>query len=524
MWVDPDDRKAALQVHSDFLYQVIHDFFKEEAQKLKKIIGRQPRIPSSKSIQQAVKEALDEYDWTPWYEVLRPQVQHLLEEAFMRGANQTWDALRQADISLTWDTVATKAQHFARQRAGELVGMHVNPDGTLVPAKDPKMRITDDTRLKLNAWIQYWLKEGRTWQQIADLIYKESEYIGFPYMSDWRARRIARTEAAFAYNRGQISSLREAGFGKVEVIDGIHDEICASVNHKIWTLAEAEANPLGHPHCSRHFLPVVDDDVHFRKQMSEPPDSFSTAAEAEAWMKNKYPDVATDFSGVDPELLGPLVKEVDRLFTRYPYVAKTITYIGSYKDQLGRQLHHEADETKAYAFASTLGHLYLSPYWWSDAKRIRDQYKMDVDAGFHPKGITDPVSALTHEFGHFVHYWLLDRAEQGFAFEPYVLPNGFGLVGSTVDRVIEKIIQKNPVSIYAKKNEREAFAEAFTVYEWAIKHGEKPKGKAARAVQMLVESITPGRLYYRGQWRPSKDAPSDIRDRLWNKARRWGMA
>lgn len=525
VWVNPDDRKAALQVTSDFLYQAIYEFFVEEAKKLKKILGKQPRIPDHQTIQQAVQQALDEYDWTPWYEVLRPQMEHIIEDAFLRGAAQTWDGLRQAEISLTWDAVSPKAQYFARQRAGELVGMHVNPDGTLVPAKDPKMRVDSATRLKLNAWIQQRLQEGKTWQEIADLLVDDAGRIGFPYMSDWRARRIARTEAAFAYNRGQIASLREAGFTMVEVIDGTQDEICRPVNHQKWTLEQAEANPLGHPHCSRHFLPIVDENVRYRKESMEPPDSFTMPAEAEAWLKNKYPDLATDFSQVHPELLAPLVQHIDRMFTRYPYVARTITYVGSYNDQLGRQLHLPVEnEAVLYAFAATNGHLYLSPYWWSNAGKVREQFEEDAEKGFHPAGITDPVSTLIHEFGHFVHYWLEDMAKKGYAFEPYVLPSGYGTVSDTLSHILREYIAAHPVSEYAKKNEYEAFAEAFTVYEWAVMHGKKPEGKAAQAVQMLVEFITPGRLYFRGQWRASKNAPDDIRQQLYDDAKRWGMA
>lgn len=258
VWVHPDTRKAALQVSSDMLYQAVSDFFAQEAATLRDIIGHQPKVPRESEIRQAIDRALAEYDWTSWRDVLRPQVQHLIEEAFSKGARDMWDAIREANISLTWDTVATSARKFGMQRAAELVGMRVTPDGEVVPAKNPKMRIDEDTRKALVDWMHDQLKSGRTWQEIADNLYSQGGQIGFPYLSDWRARRIARTEAAFAYNRGQIASLREAEVAKVEVIDGTQDEICAAVNHQVWTLQEAEANPLGHPHCSRHFLGIIE--------------------------------------------------------------------------------------------------------------------------------------------------------------------------------------------------------------------------------------------------------------------------
>lgn len=528
VWVNPDDRKAALQVTSDFLYHAIHDFFVQEAQKIKGILGQQPPIPDDKTIQQAVQQAMDEYDWTPWYEVLMPQTQKILENAFLRGASQTWDGLRHAEISLTWDAVSPKARYFARQRAGELVGMHVNDDGSLVPAKDPKMRVDSTTRLKLNAWIEQQLQEGKTWQEVADLLVDDAGRIGFPYMSDWRARRIARTEAAFAYNRGQISSLREAGFSTVEVIDGTQDEICRPVNHQKWTLAQAEANPLGHPHCSRHFLPVVDDNVRYRKESMEPPDSFTMPAEAEAWLRNKYPDLATDLSQVHPELLAPLVKEIDRLFTRYPYVAKMVTYIGQYTDQLGEQIQYEIPEDakeEAYAFAGPIGQIWLNPKFLRDPKLLRADLKGLAKQGWlAPEAATNPAYVLTHEFGHQMQWWLQDIGRQGYAFEPFVTASGYGLVSETERRLTERMLA-NPISRYAATDPREAFAEAFAQYEMLAQKGKSIHDHpAVAAVAWLLEHVTPGRLYMQGQWRSMRVAPDDQKQRIREDAERWDMA
>jgi hypothetical protein len=60
-------------------------------------------------------------------------------------------------------------------------------------------------------------------------------------------------------NVGAILSYREAGLEKVEVLDGDGDDICAEADGQIWTLEQAEANPLGHPGCTRSFAPIVGD-------------------------------------------------------------------------------------------------------------------------------------------------------------------------------------------------------------------------------------------------------------------------
>lgn len=72
-----------------------------------------------------------------------------------------------------------------------------------------------------------------------------------------RAELVARTESAYAYNAAAISSYREFNVTEVEVVDGDEDDICAPVNGQTWTLEQAEADPIGHPNCTRDFIPVV---------------------------------------------------------------------------------------------------------------------------------------------------------------------------------------------------------------------------------------------------------------------------
>ncbi len=57
---------------------------------------------------------------------------------------------------------------------------------------------------------------------------------------------------------GAVVSYQEAGIKEVDVLDGDGDAICAQADGQRWTLEEAQANPLGHPGCTRAFSPVVD--------------------------------------------------------------------------------------------------------------------------------------------------------------------------------------------------------------------------------------------------------------------------
>lgn len=72
-----------------------------------------------------------------------------------------------------------------------------------------------------------------------------------------RARMIGRTETANAYNRGSLAGYQTHGVTHVDVLDGDEDEPCKSANGQRWTIAQAHANPLGHPNCTRAFSPVL---------------------------------------------------------------------------------------------------------------------------------------------------------------------------------------------------------------------------------------------------------------------------
>jgi HK97 family phage portal protein len=82
----------------------------------------------------------------------------------------------------------------------------------------------------------------------------------FDGYEDWRLDRIARTETAAAYNLGGLGQYRSAGVMLVTVVDGDADEICAGWNGREHVpLDEAEGSPLGHPNCTRSWIPEVGD-------------------------------------------------------------------------------------------------------------------------------------------------------------------------------------------------------------------------------------------------------------------------
>lgn len=91
-----------------------------------------------------------------------------------------------------------------------------------------------------------------------------SEAIGLAF-SDFagdRADLIARTETATAANMGNLAGFRESATNYVRVYDGEDfDEPCRQADGVIWTIDEAEANPLEHPNCTRSFSAITDEEA-----------------------------------------------------------------------------------------------------------------------------------------------------------------------------------------------------------------------------------------------------------------------
>jgi HK97 family phage portal protein len=74
----------------------------------------------------------------------------------------------------------------------------------------------------------------------------------------WQAERIARTEAGTSFNRASAALMKEAAVDEVDIIDGDGDDACAEWNGERKSIADYEAEPLGHPNCTRIGLPVIE--------------------------------------------------------------------------------------------------------------------------------------------------------------------------------------------------------------------------------------------------------------------------
>jgi hypothetical protein len=113
--------------------------------------------------------------------------------------------------------------------------------------------VAETTRDEVRALISRQADEGWSTDDLARALDDLAEI-----RSRWRAKMIARTETGAGYNLGAVAAYREGNVKYVDVLDGDDDEICANANGSRWTLEEAEANPLGHPNCTRAFSPVIE--------------------------------------------------------------------------------------------------------------------------------------------------------------------------------------------------------------------------------------------------------------------------
>lgn len=109
--------------------------------------------------------------------------------------------------------------------------------------------ILDTTRELIRDEIQRGLEQGLGGGALGDALEDAAAF------SEYRGELIARTETAIFLNRAATETYRDYGVEHVEVIDGTDDDECAEANGSIWTLEQAEANPIAHPNCVRDFSP-----------------------------------------------------------------------------------------------------------------------------------------------------------------------------------------------------------------------------------------------------------------------------
>jgi hypothetical protein len=124
----------------------------------------------------------------------------------------------------------------------------------LLEAGDQIVGITETTRAAVADALRAGQAEGEGLAKLAKRIRD------LPEFDRARATLVARTELGQASNKAALTSYRASGVVVgVLYLDGDDDPICAAVNGRRVTLAEAGSIPaLGHPRCIRALAPITD--------------------------------------------------------------------------------------------------------------------------------------------------------------------------------------------------------------------------------------------------------------------------
>ncbi len=182
----------------------------------------------------ATTDILDEVDWdehaSNMVDVMVPKYMDLLEIAW-------GDAGDKLSVLGAFDVKNPHVQSTVKDLAKQVTGM------------------ADSTKDDLRGLLDRAFSADKT--PSTDEIAKQIRDYGIT-SSTSRSETIARSETATAYNVGAVMSYREANVDKVEVMDGDGDAECSEADGQIWSLEDAEANPIAHPNCTRAFAPVVE--------------------------------------------------------------------------------------------------------------------------------------------------------------------------------------------------------------------------------------------------------------------------
>ncbi len=199
-------------------------------------------------------------DGTP----LANDLEGLLAEGFGAGAVDAASAM-----GVTLGQTPAEAATYARDRAGELVGKKL-VGGEWVENPDKRFAITETLRDRVQELTSTAVKDGWSPAKLASAI--ESDF------GEARAEVIARTETGYAYGNGAAEIYSSQEIQNLQVLDGdgclpeghqdgaaapsgdpgvVEDD--AQANGQIWTVAQYQADILGHPQCVRAAIPYIAD-------------------------------------------------------------------------------------------------------------------------------------------------------------------------------------------------------------------------------------------------------------------------
>lgn len=197
--------------------------------------------------------ALDqiELDWSG----LVAELTEWLVGVAVDGGGQALESLGIADGEAA-GVMRLRAEAWARQRAAELVGMRVLPNGQVVPNQNAAWRIDEPTRAMLLQQVETAIAEGWSTKRLG------KELVASHAFSESRADMIARTEIARADIEGTINGWEATGLvaGKEWLTAADCCPICDALNGVVVPLRSTfpggVQGPPKHPRCRCRLLSV----------------------------------------------------------------------------------------------------------------------------------------------------------------------------------------------------------------------------------------------------------------------------
>lgn len=313
-------------------------------------------------------------------------------------------------------------------------------------------------------------------------------YPGTRKVVDYNAQRLARTMVSHAYQQAFVrTTIKNPFITKYQWQAASTERTCEICMERDGQLFDKDALPLDHPNGMCTYLAVIED------SMDKVADRLADWAHGEAdpeldkWAEDLYgkgweqkkeevkpQSVSEQVNGMTK--IGDMNKLINKSgwFTNRVYLQGCDTetaqnIIAAYEQIFDRfpQLQGKfpapviglTANSNAYASCATAttGQITLNKTKFESWQSLVKAYNRDVRSGFHPEGTT-AESLIFHEFGHSLDGWLsrsgIIRSGDGYASS--VLINDAlersGMSSSTIGW---------KVSSYAKKNERECFAECF---------------------------------------------------------------
>jgi SPP1 gp7 family putative phage head morphogenesis protein len=268
-----------------------------------------------------------------------------------------------------------------------------------------------------------------------------------------------------------------------------------------------------------------------------PPEGFTTTAEAEAWLRARFPtltegrieshdhrftqthseldpvtnryksrtETRTVTEQIDMAILNDNLRELDRLATRYPYAVKRLNKVNMIDLRQGDLYAHANDtliEWNNYHYTNRAPNPFSTlPDTMAPGARARTSLRRDIKSSFHPSVREEAIDAsiTTHEFGHALHYSLLRdyRAMDGSGrvydpakrLDPGALQYGETVAYAWASWVRTTRQTGGVVSTYARKSEFERVAEAFAAYQHQPREQWKPYVHKLAAILEAIDKV-----------------------------------